>query len=282
MNASEIYEKCRSKELITSFNRSGLCISYKTMKKHRNNLAKYTIVRSMKENQRVPLPSHFCPSKFTLAAFDNFDHGDKNTISGKFSAHDTAITLFQEKPAKSVSKPLKSNIELNSVSDRTKLDCQNIIPYTSNRGLPIPESFKVENQTFHSTQKTDEHDMREFIMSYISSASILDTTSNIAPTWAGLRSLLSEEVLPKMQVGFLPFIPHPVTEYSTVYTALKNFMSLVEHLDQGILPVFCDEGVYRIVLDIFLNKPTEFCNLLLMMGGFHMAKCALHCIGKLI
>ena len=32
MNAVEIYERCESRELITSFNRSGLCIGYASMK----------------------------------------------------------------------------------------------------------------------------------------------------------------------------------------------------------------------------------------------------------
>ena len=41
MNAVEIYERCKSKELITSFNRSGLCISYKSMKRHREDLEKH-------------------------------------------------------------------------------------------------------------------------------------------------------------------------------------------------------------------------------------------------
>ena len=34
MNSVQIYERCCSKELITSFNRSGLCISYQSMKQH--------------------------------------------------------------------------------------------------------------------------------------------------------------------------------------------------------------------------------------------------------
>ena len=34
MNAVEIYERCKSRELITSFNRNGLCISYASMKRH--------------------------------------------------------------------------------------------------------------------------------------------------------------------------------------------------------------------------------------------------------
>ena len=48
-----------------------------------------------------------------------------------------------------------------------------------------------------------------------------------------------------MQVGFLPYLPHLVTEYDTVYTALKNFLKVLEQLDQKSLPVMCDEGVYR-------------------------------------
>ena len=60
-----------------------------------------------------------------------------------------------------------------------------------------------------------------------------------------------------MQVAFLPFILKPVTDYSTVYTLLKNFNVLFQ-LEQEALPVFCDEGVYRIVVGIMLNKQTKW------------------------
>ena len=43
MNAHTIYERCRIHELIMSFNRKSVCISYKAMKELRKNLAKYTI-----------------------------------------------------------------------------------------------------------------------------------------------------------------------------------------------------------------------------------------------
>ena len=56
--------------------------------------------------------------------------------------------------------------------------------------------------------------------------------------------------------------------------------ALAEHLDQNAIPVFCDEGVFRLVLNIFLKKQSEFKCLIPMLGGFHMAKCVLHCIGK--
>ena len=46
------------------------------------------------------IPSHFSPSTFTTSAFDNFNHMDKNTLSGKLGIHDIVVTLFQENPTK--------------------------------------------------------------------------------------------------------------------------------------------------------------------------------------
>ena len=86
MNAVEICEKRKSRELITSFNKSEIWISYDSMKKHRNDLAKLAIYQSL--NFGVPLPSHFSPDMFTIAAFDNFDHSDKNNFwKVKYTRH---------------------------------------------------------------------------------------------------------------------------------------------------------------------------------------------------
>ena len=86
-----------------------------------------------------------------------------------------------------------------------------------------------------------------------------------------------------MQIGFLPFIPYPVTEHTIAYTAMKNFMKMLQQLDQkACLPIFCAESVYRIVVYIYLKLPNEFKMLVPCLGSFHMAKCVQHCIGKYI
>ena len=82
-----------------------------------------------------------------------------------------------------------------------------------------------------------------------------------------------------MQVGFLPFIPSPVTDYAMVYTAMKNLMNVSIQLRQQILPLFCDEGVFRVAIDIYLKHYEE---LLPMLGAFHMTKVAQHSAGKYI
>ena len=84
-----------------------------------------------------------------------------------------------------------------------------------------------------------------------------------------------------MLVGFLPFLPSPVTEYH-VFSAIKNFTQRVGQLKQDALPFFCDEGVFRIVVDTFLQKLDQFWNLRQMLDDFHTAKYLQYSIGRYI
>ena len=79
--------------------------------------------------------------------------------------------------------------------------------------------------------------------------------SNDFPTCTGVKSLLATDDIPDMQTGFLPFLPHPVTEQSTVHVSMLNFLKVVEQLNQDFLPIYCDEGVFRMMLDIYLKCP---------------------------
>ena len=85
-----------------------------------------------------------------------------------------------------------------------------------------------------------------------------------------------------MHVAFLPFLPHPVTDIATGYTTMLNYVKLFNQLEQKTLPLFCNEGVFRLVLNIYLKRPQQFKNLVPMLGGFHMAKCVQRSIGKYI
>ena len=88
---------------------------------------------------------------FTIAAFDNFDHDDKNTTSGLSSSHDTVLTLFQEKPDKIQSKPEKSKCNLKHITIPDKLPCQEILPYyQKSKCIEISETFSVEKELFIS------------------------------------------------------------------------------------------------------------------------------------
>ena len=61
---------------------------------------------------------------------------------------------------------------------------------------------------------------------------IADINNINLPSWGGSSALLSKFKLPLMQVAFLPFLPYPLTETVTVYTAMLNFVKLLDQLEQ--------------------------------------------------
>ena len=100
------------------------------------------------------------------------------------------------------------------------------------------------------------------------------------PSWSAFNSVISDKEVPKIAVGFLTVLPHPVTQFSTVYTAFSNFQDILSQLKQINMAVFCDEGLYKIAREIMLYNPTSFKNIVLCVGSFHMAKGIMVCIGK--
>ena len=53
-------------------------------------------------------------------------------------------------------------------------------------------------------------------------------------------------------------------------------------IDQSHMPITCDEGVYHIARATIMNNPTEFSNLILCLGSFHLIKVVMGAIGKYI
>ena len=218
---------------------------------------------------------------FTVGAFDNFDHKDRTSLSGLSASHNTVSTLFQVKPSETSSKPNKSKYDLKNVDIIEKLGCQAVKAYyKATKCIELPDNFPVKNELYLCESELKKHINKEFIINIIKSN--FTRIKMDVPTWAAMRSLMNEKPLPLMQVGFLPFVSAPVTDYATVYTAMKNFLNVVNQLKQQTLPLFCDEGVFRTVIHIYLNHSEEFQNLLPVLGAFHMAKIAQHSAGKYI
>ena len=105
------------------------------MKKHRSDLAKYAVVAGQGKEKNVTLPSNFSLSSFTVAAFENFDRLDKNTLSGNASVHDTGVFVFQEELDKPLRKPLKSEVPLRNVTTLKRLPCPRRIAYTQKKRI---------------------------------------------------------------------------------------------------------------------------------------------------
>ena len=83
-------------------------------------------------------------------------------------------------------------------------------------------------------------------MNSVANSGLVSLPENF-PSRAGFKSLIVSDNIQQMQTGFLPFLPYPVTAHSTVHTAMLNFLKVLNQLKQEFLPVYCDEGVFRIV-----------------------------------
>ena len=279
MNAHITYNKSKSKELITIGNSLGHCVSYTSLRKLRFNFSARAAF--LGEQSYVPRPIQFNDIEFCLGSFDNLDHTDLATISGMQSNHDSVMVLFQNKSMTRNKDPPTLTLSDLQILYRGRthlknLRCQQLKQFfIKSKQQLLPDDFV--SQSFHY-----EADVSEAIINLIRAAETLAGNHCGVPTWPGARALVSTASLTQKIVGFLPILPHEITKIEAVYTCLLNFKSIAESLRQPTLPIVCDEGVFRLVIQIYLEKPQLFENIFPMLGHFHMAKAALRCAGQFL
>ena len=76
-----------------------------------------------------------------------------------------------------------------------------------------------------------------------------------------------------------PILPYPVTKYNAILTMMINFQDALKQKDDSYSGLLADEGIYRIAKEIQLLKPDQLSNIFLGLGGFHMEKIVLACLG---
>ena len=155
MNSEAIYNACRSKTLIYSFNRFGLSISYDELLRYHSDMASFVVEAS---RNQIPLPSHFQPCKFTIGALDNFDH-EEATLSGIGVSHDTVMILMQDKSTEtSNSKPNISDTGVTHRERRFKQEmiCQALRNHTKPVKKPcLSLQYEVSKEPFHLNEKEE-------------------------------------------------------------------------------------------------------------------------------
>ena len=76
-----------------------------------------------------------------------------------------------------------------------------------------------------------------------------------------------------------PILPYPATTYDAILTTMINFQDALKQKGDSYGGLWADEGVYHIAKEIQLLKPEQFKNIFLGLGGFHMEKIILACLG---
>lgn len=282
MNAESVHALGRGGKIVTqTLNHEGLAISYPELRRYQHDLASFTAHHN---EAQVALPCHFDPGQFTSGAIDNWDHEGASV-----SEHDTVTVLYQDKPASSTCKPRVSDTQVTHGPQAFKeiLPCQMLYDFRKPAHRPdIPPTYQVSDHIYSSSEQKQakQKDVTWSLARLDIQKDLVSVYphSQSTPSWSASNSLWTNEKIPEKNLAFLPVLPHPVTEYSTVYSAMKNFDAIGSQLVQNEIPMYCDEGVYCIVKEIQLMRPQEFRSLVPCLGTFHMVKTVLRCVGKAI
>lgn len=295
--AQAVHSLTRSKELVTALNHHGLCVSYFTVKRIDVDLAEKVITTT--GDNRVPLPCVLEARSPLNGALDNFDRNE-STLAGTGSTHDTILVIFQNVPH-NLQKPLQLN-EISSrpltsqsrttVKLRSTVGCQKLIRMgvVKERG-EIPTSYKVLAKpitaepavteslsstacTDRSTTATKSLDSDYFLWMANRHESLQ------VPGFTAMRSAIVNCNFHSTTTILTPILPYPATTYDAILTTMINFQDALKQKGDAYGGLWADEGVYCIAKEIQLIKPDMFGNIFLGLGGFHMEKIVLACLGS--
>lgn len=275
-----IHHLTRSRHIITMLNRLGHCVSYSVMEGIDDGM-----YQSLLSNDEVILPSNIIKDS-SLYAHGSIDNNDfqEETLSGQGTTHVTATVIYQQTDPTKVTYVLRSkNVQDTSFTDAKIHKYQEIQHFNPTIKNPVADSYipiKLNNEKSLIDFKT-----MFWVLCRAQYDKIIQNfcrpTKNFIPGWTPFNQLLCTKNLPLTTVGFCPLIPNPPTSQDVVYSSMKNFVAMCDSLGQEYQILTCDMAIYQIAKDIQLCS-TEFPNLILRIGTFHLQKNFLRCLGQYI
>ena len=261
-------------QFVHILNRLGLSNSYSELQRYQYDLATFAS-RLTDDRVQIPVRSIYI-----------------RCYRQKVSEHDTVTVLFQDKSDNHTLKPTlnEAGIRHGERVFKEILLCQELCEFYKPIYHPdIPSNINFEPDSFvyndYSTVLLKDLawnlarlNLSGALDDYITKLPYPDV--QIMPSWKASNAIWTEADLPIKKIAFLPPLPYPCTDYATVYSAMKNFVSINSQLKQDKIPLYCDEKVYCIVKEIQFVCPDEFSCIIPCLGTFHTVKALMKCIGK--
>ena len=240
MTGQSVYSRCRSRSTNTTLNKIGVFTSYDNVRRGRALLASYAIKKSY--DNLTPIPSHFLTdpgADFVSRAFDNMNMKDSSSTSGTKATDYYAFVVFQDADDTMTRKPDVTDEKISRRLTET-LPCQKLTPWFKSKDRPsLPTDMKIISETDKIELSTQSR--RQFIIN-VSRCVIPENRDETYFTWAAANPVITNRCSPMKKVGFLPVIPHTVTNYGTLYSALTNFEDMKKELRLQSFPVISDEA----------------------------------------
>ena len=252
----------RSKEILTTLNRLGHTVSYSDITRIETSAAR--TVLNLTRELGVFLPPGLQKGVFVVGAFDNIDF-EEHTPDGKRTTHATNLILYQSQ--KEDAAPLKFKIEAGENIDismqlpgsgdlYTDIDVSSCLLTAVDREPDLPCINAQANCS-------DLEDCISVTHEWVHARRNDGTT----PTWQAYNGRKMPAVQDKTHIAYLPMLNMRSTETKTIYKCLKIMQRSAELLDQENSVVVVDQAIYQLAQRLKWNKPDEFKNVVILMGG---------------
>ena len=253
------------------------------------NTARAREMEARNQQTGVVIPSNITPGPIAQFAADNNDFNEE-TLDGKQTTHATTLVVYQRQPFGPKPPP---KIHADHTSRRRSLEqpvqCQ-LMHECSVHGKHLAlMSFvgRAEESFVSSEDSTAADNLRElaWFLLRLNRKDLLkanDTCGDQSiPGWSAFNVELSSITLPRTVIGYCPVIAGSPTEYGTIYTVLNTVKEMSKQLHQSTAVITFDLAIYSKAKEIHWRYPEEFQDLVIRLGGFHIALNYLALIGKM-
>ncbi|GFV96408.1 hypothetical protein TNCV_2869851 [Trichonephila clavipes] len=267
-----------SRKMINILNRLGHCCNYNTLEE----LEPEATISSVNRSQICPSDLIQSPSLSTGVAFDNCDRY-VDTLTGKDTLHDTVGIIYQN-----VSDDY--DIELNASSISGNLDIP--LPPTKRRrpfNEEIPElpSFNHRLQMLENLTPVENESTLPANLPLMETIDLLYLLSHFlhvpnTSLLTGFNSKIIKDTSPKQKASYLISINFSTTNVAVVKHTMKQAQVVGKECNQTYVQVTYDLSIAKIAYKIQSTSKTQFNNLFIHLGSFHLMMAFFKDIGVFI
>ncbi|KAK3746851.1 hypothetical protein QZH41_000040 [Actinostola sp. cb2023] len=259
----------------------GHCSSYDEMRTVDTSIALEMLAKA--EELGTVIPSNIVPGPFVQLAADNNDLNEE-TLDGKNTTHATTMVVFQRKsfgpfqPQSPIADQRDRRRSLQSSSTIYEIqECSAhgrrpaVSAYVENGS---PEWYVGENEVFRKTSYNDViWALLRLNPTSLRQPLITEEEKQSVPGWSGFNALLYPDMPRQSNIGYCPMIDGCSTE-------LKHAQLISASLGQEDTVITFDLLIYMKAKQIQWRFPNEISDVVIRMGGFHIALNFLSVVGK--
>eukprot|EP00794_Sanderia_malayensis_P016394 gene16394-18032_t len=276
------------KQLVVLLNRMGHTSSYDELLAVHTSLAQEMLAKV--ETFETVIPSNISPGSFLQLAADNNDLNEE-TIDGKNTTLATAMVVYQKKTfgpelprirAGDHSQRRRSLKKSGNVYDLQECLAHRRRPAVNQYvGIVDKEWLECESSPHSEAYDAD----TAWALLRIKAETLMKTGIAVqevqtVPSWSGFNSILYPDIPAVSKIGYCPMIEGSSAELSTVYTVMKHAQKICSNLGQSDTVITFDLAIYSKAKLIQMKFPVEFSDVVIRLGGFHMALNFLSLLGK--